>query len=89
MIANIAARLVHIGWGMRGMTDIFRTIVVIALATILTLRKLYTQKNIIFALVVMRAFLGIIIKRVAVDPLYASSIIWTLGVCMVLISTGI
>lgn len=89
VIANIAARLVHIGWGMRGMNDIFRTILVIIVAALLALRKLKKQHNIIFALVVLRAFLGIIIKRVSIDPIYASSIIWTLGVCMVLISTGI
>jgi hypothetical protein len=38
---------------------------------------------------VLRAFVGIIIKRVSVDPVYASSIIWTLWICISIISAGI
>ncbi len=71
------------------MTDIFWTIIVIIVAALLALISLYKKYNIIFALVVIRAFIGIIIKRVNVDPVYASSIIWTLGVCIALISAGI
>ena len=71
------------------MSDIFWTIVVIIVAALLALIALYKKYNIIFALVVIRAFIGIIIKRVAIDPVYASSIIWTLGVCIALISAGI
>lgn len=68
------------------MSDIFWTIVVIIVAALLALISLYKKYNIIFALVVIRAFIGIIIKRVSVDPVYASSIIWTLGVCIAIIS---
>lgn len=89
IIANIAARLVNIGWNMRGMTDIFRTILVIIVATLVSLLQLYKRYNIIFALVVIRAFIGIIIKRVAIDPVYANNIIWTLGICIAIISIGI
>jgi H+/gluconate symporter-like permease len=60
------------------MSDVFLTITVIIVATLLALISLYKKFNIIFALVVLRAFVGIIIKRVSVDPVYASSIIWTL-----------
>ncbi|MEI8253646.1 MAG: hypothetical protein WCG25_08130 [bacterium] len=60
------------------MSDIFWTITVIIVATLLALISLYKKYNIIFALVVVRAFVGIIIKRISVDPVYASSIIWTL-----------
>lgn len=59
------------------MTDIFWTIVVIIVAALLALISLYKKYNIIFALVVIWAFIGIIIKRIGVDPVYASSIIWT------------
>ena len=88
-IANMSTWLVNIWRDMRGMSDVFWTIVVIIVAALLALISLYKKYNIIFALVVIRAFIGIIIKRVSVDPVYANSIIWTLGVCIALISAGI
>ena len=88
-IANVTAVLVHYGRGMRGMTDIFWTILVIIVATLLALLSLKKDANIMFALVIVWAFVGIIIKRVSVDLIYASSIIWTLGVCIAVITTGI
>lgn len=77
-IANVTAVLVHFGWNMRGMTDVFWTICVIIVATLLALLSLKKTYNIMFALVVVRAFIGIIIKRIDVDPVYAKNIIWTL-----------
>ena len=74
---------------MFGLSDIFRTILVIIVATLLALLSLKKAYNIMFALVVIRAFIGIIIKRVSVDPVYASSIIWTLGICIAVITSGI
>lgn len=88
-IANISAFLVNIWWNARWISDIFWTILVILVATILAILNLYKNANIIFALVVIRAFLWIIIKRVDVDPVYASSIIWTLWICISVISAGI
>lgn len=84
-IANISTRLVNIWRNMRWMSDIFWTIVVIIVAALLALIALYKKYNIIFALVVIWAFIGIIIKRINVDPVYAKSIIWTLGVCIAVI----
>ncbi|MEI6673206.1 MAG: hypothetical protein WCL02_08070 [bacterium] len=74
---------------MRGISDISWTILVIIVAACLALLSLKKTANIIFALVVIRAFIGIIIKRVAVDPVYASSIIRTLGICIAIITAGI
>ena len=71
------------------MSDIFRTNALIIIAALLALLALYKKYNIIFALVVVRAFIGIIIKRVSVDPVYASSIIWILGICIAFITAGI
>jgi hypothetical protein len=88
-IANMSTWLVNMWWNARGMSDIFWTRVVIVVAALLALISLYKKYNIIFALVVVWAFIGIIIKRVDVDPVYASSIIWTLGVCIAVISAGI
>jgi hypothetical protein len=88
-IANITALLVNVNWNMFGLSDIFWTILVIIVATILAILSLKKTYDIIFALVVIWAFVGIIIKRVAVDPVYASSIIWTLGICITIITAGI
>lgn len=89
IIANISTRLIHIWRTMRRMTDIFWTILVIIVAALLALIQLYKKNNIIFALVVVWAFLGIIIKRVQVDPVYAQSIIRTTGICIALITAAI
>jgi hypothetical protein len=74
---------------MFGLSDIFRTILVTIVATLLALVSLKKTYNIVFALVVIWAFIGIIIKRVSVDPVYASGIIRTLGICIAIIAAGI
>lgn len=85
-IANISTYLISIGRNMFGMSDIFWTIIVIFVATLLWIIALYRDANIPYSLVILRAFFGIIMKRIDVDPVYASSIIWTLGICSVLLS---
>jgi len=87
-IANISTWLVHIQWAMRGMTPIFWTILVIIVATLLALLALYKKYNIIFALVVIRAFIGIIIKTLWAEVVY-TQIIRTLGTCIAIITAGI
>lgn len=88
-IANITTLLVTIGWNMWWMTDVFWTTVVIIVATLLALMSLWKKYDIIYALVVIWAFLWIVIKRLAVDPVYSMSILWTLGICISIISWGI
>lgn len=88
-IANITTLLVTLWWNMWWMTDIFWTIVVIAVAALLALMSLWRKYDIAYALVVVRAFVGIILKRLAVDPVYAMPIFWTLGICIAVISGGI
>lgn len=88
IIANISAWLVHIGWTMRGMTPIFWTIFMIIVATLLALLQLYKKQDIVFALVVIRAFIGIIIKTLWAEIIY-TNIIWTLGIGIVAIATAI
>ncbi len=88
-IANITALLVHIGWTGRGMTDIFWTTTVIVVAALLALLALWRKADIVYSLVIIWAFLGIILKRLAVDPVYASSIIWVLWICISVISLWI
>ena len=74
---------------MRGMSDVFWTIAVIIVAALLALIALYKNADIIYSWVVIWAFVGIILKRLAVDPVYASSIIWVLGLCIAVISLWI
>ena len=88
-IANITTLLVTIGRSGWGISDIMWTNIVIIVATLLALLSLYKKYNVMYALVIVRAFIGIIIKRVDVDPVYASSIIWTLWICIAIITAWI
>lgn len=85
-IANVATFLVDMGWNMFGMTDIFWTIVLIVVAALLAILALWKDKNIPFALVILWAFFGIAYKRISVDPVYATSILWTIVFCSVVVS---
>jgi len=90
-IANVTAVLVHFKWNMFGLSDVFWTILVMIVATILGLLSLKKANNIMFVLVVIRAFIGIIIKRswVTVEfPVYPS-IIRTAGICIAVLTAGI
>lgn len=87
-IANTAARLVHIQRGMRGITPILWTMLVIIVATLLALLALRKKYNIIFALVVVRAFIGIIIKTLGAEVVYGQ-IVWLLGACIAVITAAI
>ena len=87
-IANISTWLVNIQRGMRGMTPIFRTILMIIIATLLALLALYKKYNVIFALVVIRAFIGIIIKTLWAEVVYGQ-IVRTLWICIAAITAGI
>ncbi len=89
IIANISARLVHIWWNMWWMTDIFWTIVVIVVAALLALWNLYKRHDIVFALVVVWAFIWIIIKRNTVDPTYSKPILLVLAMCVSVLITAI
>lgn len=62
--------------------------IVIAVATILALFSLFKKNNIVYALVVVRAFIGIILKRLGAEVVY-SEIVWLLGACITIISFGI
>lgn len=89
-IANVSIVLTEMNWSMRGMTDIFRTIVVIVVATLLGLAALYKNYNVPYALVIIRAFYGIYSKRMDIDPEYAINIIRALGICwlILVLATG-
>ncbi|AHB41722.1 hypothetical protein P148_SR1C00001G0935 [candidate division SR1 bacterium RAAC1_SR1_1] len=87
-IANITTLLVTIGWNMRGMTDVFWTNLVIVVAALLALISLWKKYDIVFALVIIWAFIGIILKRLGAEIIYPN-IIWTLGISIAIITGGI
>jgi len=91
-IANITAVLVHFKWNMFGQTPVFWTILVMIVATLLWLLSLKKTYNIMYALVIIRAFIGIIIKRLWVTsdfPIVYTSIIRTAGICITVLAAGI
>ncbi|PNX49290.1 MAG: hypothetical protein BV457_02105 [Thermoplasmata archaeon M9B1D] len=63
-IANITAWLVTISWDGFGISDVTWTIIVLCVATLLTLIILYKRKDIAYSLVIIWALLGIVIKRI-------------------------
>ena len=62
-IANITAWLVIISWDGFGISDVTWTIIVLCVATLLTLIILYKRRDIAYSLVIIWALLGIVIKR--------------------------
>lgn len=84
-IANVSTFLIDNNRAMFGMTDVFRTIVVIVVAAFLGLLALYQKNNIPYALVILWAFYWIYSKRVDVDPIYAANILVALQLCSVVL----
>jgi hypothetical protein len=62
-IANITSLLVTIGWDGFGISDVAWTVIVLCIATLLTIIILYKRKDIAYSLVILWALVGIVIKR--------------------------
>lgn len=88
-IANTAALLVHIGWNGGGLSQELWTIIMISVATLLTLLMIFRRNNIPYSLVSLWAFAGICIKRSESGTPADSDIIMTTTICMVLIGISI
>lgn len=69
-IANITAALVTVGWDGFGITEEIWTILVILVATLLTIVVLLKRKDYAYSAVIIWALIGIYIKRIAEDPIY-------------------
>ena len=69
-IANVTVALVKLGAGELVLGQVTWTIIVIAVATLITVLMLLRRKDIAYSLVIIWALLGIIIKRLADDPTY-------------------
>lgn len=75
-IANTTALLVAKNWGAWGIPENVWTIIMVLIGAALTLIMLWRYQNIAYAMVVIWAYAGIIIKRASQDVLY-SDIIFT------------
>jgi hypothetical protein len=64
-IANLTALLVSVGWGRFGLSEVFWTVAVLLVATAITGLMLVLRRDSFYALVVVWAFAGIVIKRTA------------------------
>jgi hypothetical protein len=64
-IANVTAFLVSVNWDGFGIDQLTWTIIILAIGTLLTLLMLVLRKDIAFSLVVLWAFFGIWLKRMA------------------------
>lgn len=81
-VANVTALLVDIGWDGFGLSGSFWTILMIAIAAFLTLMIIFTRQDVYYAAVIEWAFLGILLKRIWIDPALYLNIIIAVGVCM-------
>jgi len=78
-IANTAVLLVRYRWNGWGIPPAVWTVAVIVAAILIGIINLIREKDIFFNLVLIWAFIGIIIKRSAAEPVY-TGIIWTAGI---------
>lgn len=88
-IANITAGLVNANWDRFGLSEVFWTVTVIIIGTIITLLMLYKYNDIFYSLVPIWAFIGIISKRLSQGGAEAKPIVTTCIACIVVIAIGI
>lgn len=87
-IANTTALLVAKDWGAWGLPENMWAVILILTGTAITAQMLFKYKNIAYALVVIWAYTGIIIKRAQADILFRDIIFissLSIGVLLVLI----
>ncbi|NCC72436.1 MAG: hypothetical protein EOM06_03485 [Sphingobacteriia bacterium] len=63
VIANMSVLLVDINWGKFGLSDVFWTVVMVVVASLLGVFALLSRKDYFFSLVIVWALFGIISKR--------------------------
>jgi len=69
-IANVTAVLVTVGWDGFGISEQIWTMLVIIVATIITILIIITRKDYAYGAVIIWALIGIYLKRIADDPIY-------------------
>jgi hypothetical protein len=71
-IANVTAVLVKLNVGELVLGQVTWTIIVIAVATLITLLILVRRRDIAYSLIIIWALIGIILKRLNTDPIYTN-----------------
>ena len=74
-IANISAFLVSINWDGFGISEIYWTIIMIGVTTMLSLFIIVVRRNFFFGLVILWALYGIALKREQVDEIAFQEVI--------------
>lgn len=74
-IANVSAYLVAINWSGWGLSDITWTIIILIVGIFLTILNTIQRQDSFYALVVVWAYIGIILKRYQSSPRFMSIII--------------
>lgn len=69
-IANVTAVLVTIGWDGFGVSEELWTIIVLIVATIITILVITKRKDFAYSAVIIWALIGIYLKRITDDPNY-------------------
>ncbi len=73
-IANISAWLVSINWDGGGVSPELWTVILIGIATLITLFIIFVRRNLFFAAVIIWALYGIIVKNRSLDQDFTKSI---------------
>ena len=86
-IANVTAVLVTIGWDGFGISEEIWTMLVLIIATIITILIITTRKDYAYSAVIIWALIGIYLKRIADDPIYGvqTQIAYTAAIAIVVI----
>ena len=86
-IANVTAVLVTVGWDGFGISEQIWAMIVIIVATIITILILKKRKDYAYGAVIIWALIGIYLKRIASDPIYGvqNQIAYTAAIAIVVI----
>ena len=87
-VANATAVLVDFGWDGWGLDEVTWTVVMLCVATAITLLVVLREKDFFYGLVSIWAFFGILSKRLAIDS-SPEILIPVLGGCMAVMGLGI
>lgn len=85
-IANVTAALVSVGWNGLGLGDVTWTILVLAVALIITLAVIFTRKDIGYSAVIVWAVLGIWLKQSANSQIVLTTEIIAIVIVLALVS---
>lgn len=86
-IANITVFLVSLGWNGFEVADFIWTSIILLVGTLIGILRMTKDKNVVYGLVFVWAYLGILIKHLSVDGFNGQypSIIATVIVCLALL----